>query len=441
MSKRLDYDSLLSVFYSGCKAKDKWKVGTEHEKFGFNSNNLHPISFEDINEIFDLLSIKYKWEKIFENNLVISLKKNGASITLEPGGQLELSGAPFTSLFETCNEVNTHKEELNDVCKLLDISFMGIGVLPKWDLEKIPIMPKRRYEIMSKYMPKVGRHGLDMMKRTTTIQANFDFSSTEDMKIKMRVAQSLQPCIIALYANSPFIDGKLTEYQSYRSYIWTKTDKNRTGLLEFIYSKDFCFEDYTEYLLDVPMYFIVRNKKYIDLTGLTFRDYMEDSTGKFEPSMDDWNNHITTVFPEVRLKSYIEVRGADGGPWSRVCALPAFWTGILYDEEILNRVWDLAKNWKFDEIENFYDQARLNGLDAVAPNGESIKTFLKKILNYSSIGLKNRNIVKKGYDESMFLKPLFEILESGQSPAKFWVNQFVNDWSRDIDMLYKNNYF
>ena len=190
-----------------------------------------------------------------------------------------------------------------------------------------------------------------------------------------------------------------------------------------------------------PKYFIVGNKKYIDLTGLTVRDYMKDSTGKFEPSMDDWNNHITTVFPEVRLKSYIEVRGADGGPWSRVCALPAFWTGILYDEEILDRVWNLVKNWKFDEIENFYDQARLNGLDAVAPNGESMKNFLKKILNYSSIGLKNRNIVKKGYDESVFLKPLFEILESGQSPAKFWVNQFVNDWSRDIDILYKNNYF
>ncbi len=441
MSERLDFNTLTSVFSDGCKKKENWKIGTEHEKFGFNKNSLKPIKFDDINKIFDLLSKKYNWKKILENDLVVSLKKNGASITLEPGGQLELSGAPFTSLFETCNEVNTHKQELNDVCEKLDINFMGMGVLPKWGLDKIQIMPKKRYEIMSKYMPKVGKHGLDMMKRTTTIQANFDFSSIEDMKIKMRVAQSLQPCIIALYANSPFINGQLTEYQSYRSYIWTKTDESRTGLLKFIYRDDFCFQDYTNYLLDVPMYFIIRNKQYIDLTGLTFRDFMKDPNGKFEPNIDDWNNHITTVFPEVRLKSYIEVRGADGGPWSRVCALPAFWTGILYDEEILNEVWNLAKNWDFFEVENFYDQARVNGLDAIAPNGQTMKDFLNKILKYSSKGLKNRKVFKKGHDESIFLKPLFEILESGESPAKFWTNRFVNSWSQDIDMLYKINYF
>ena len=227
------------MFSRGCKKKADWKVGTEHEKFGFINKDLTPICFDNINEIFNLLSKKYNWEKILEKNFVISLKKNGASITLEPGGQLELSGAPFRSLFETCNEVNTHKDEINDVCKSLDINFMGMGVLPKWDLSKIQMMPKKRYEIMSKYMPKVGKHGLDMMKRTTTIQANFDFSSEEDMRMKMRVAQSIQPCIIALYANSPFINGQLTEYQSFRSFIWTKTDSSRTGLLKFFIKKTF----------------------------------------------------------------------------------------------------------------------------------------------------------------------------------------------------------
>ncbi len=432
-------DSLTSIFSDGCKNKKDWKIGTEHEKFGFKNKNLEPINFENINQIFDLLSTKYNWTKIFENQNVISLKKNGASITLEPGGQLELSGAPFKSLFETCNEVNTHKDELNDVCKSLGVDFMGMGVLPKWDLSKIQTMPKKRYEIMKNYMPKVGSHGLDMMMRTTTIQANFDFSSANDMKKKMRVAQSIQPCVIAMYANSPFIDGKLTKYQSYRSYIWTKTDDRRTGLLKFIYNDDFSFEDYVDYLLDVPMYFIIRNNKYIDLTGLTFRDFLKSDL--HNPCLEDWKIHSTTVFPEVRLKSFIEVRGADGGPWSRVCALPAFWTGILYDDEVLNTVWDQVKTWKFSEVENFYEQVREKGLDSVSPNGDSLIIFLKQVLDLSRSGLKRRKIIKNDNDESIFLEPLYNIIDSGQSPAKFWIDQYVNDWSCNLDMLYKTNYF
>ena len=302
-------------------------------------------------------------------------------------------------------------------------------------------MPKKRYEIMSKYMPKVGKHGLDMMKRTTTIQANFDFSSEEDMRMKMRVAQSIQPCIIALYANSPFINGQLTEYQSFRSFIWTKTDSSRTGLLKFLYKKNFSFDDYTEYLLDVPMYFVIRDNEYIDLTGTTFRQYLKNPKGKLKPNLDDWHVHLTTVFPEVRLKSFIEVRGADGGPWSRVCALPAFWTGILYDNDIINIVWDHVKKWKFEEIEDLYSQVRSNGLNSKTPQGEDLINFTKKILNYSNKGLQKRKIFKNNQDESIFLKPLFDIVDSGKSPAKFWIDRFVNDWSCDIDMLYKTNYF
>ncbi len=441
MSNKLNIESLVSVFSDGCKTKDKWSIGTEHEKFGFSNKDLKPINFNSIERIFDLLSKNYNWEKVLENNKVISLKKNGSSITLEPGGQLELSGAPLKNLFQTCGEVNTHKDELNSVCKSLDINFMGMGVLPKWDLSKIEIMPKKRYEIMSKYMPKVGEHGLDMMMRTTTIQANFDFSSEEDMKKKMRVAQSIQPCIIAMYANSPFIDGKLTKFQSYRSYIWTKTDPNRTGLLKFIYENDFSFERYVNYLLDVPMYFIVRNGKYTDFTDKTFRQYLDNNSSEFLANLDDWKVHLTTVFPEVRLKSYIEVRGADGGPWSRVCALPAFWTGILYDEEILNTIWDITRHWKFSDIENFYNDVRTNGLNSKNPDGQTLNKFIEKILKYSKMGLSKRNIFKGNDNESIFLNPLIEILKAGESPAKYWENQYFNHWSKNIDMIYETNYF
>ncbi len=441
MSKKLDFDLLVSVFSDGCKKKNNWSIGTEHEKFGFIDQSLEPINFNNIEKIFNLLSENYSWEKVLEDNKVISLKKNGSSITLEPGGQLELSGAPLKNLFETCKEVNTHKDELNEVCKSLGISFMGMGVLPKWDLSKIEIMPKKRYKIMSKYMPKVGEHGLDMMMRTTTIQANFDFSSEEDMKKKMRVAQSIQPCVVALYANSPFINGRLTKFQSFRSYIWTKTDPDRTGLLKFIYENDFSFEKYVDYLLDIPMYFIIRDKKYINCTDKTFREFINNEESNFIANLDDWKNHLTTVFPEVRLKSYIEVRGADGGPWSRVCALPAFWTGILYDEDILNTTWEQVKHWKFSDIENFYINVRTNGLNSLTPDGESLNKFIEKMLKYSKMGLNNRNIFRNEHNESIFLNPLVEIMKSGNSPAKYWEEKFVNDWSENIDNIYKANFF
>ena len=444
VKEEINKEILISKLSSGCKQKSQWLVGTEHEKFGFRKKDLSPINFEDIQKIFNILSEKYKWEMIFEQKNIIGLKKDNASITLEPGGQIELSGAPLKNLFQTCNEVNKHHDELNDVCKSLGINFMGMGVLPKWELSDLDLMPKKRYEIMTNYMPTVGESGLDMMMRTTTIQANFDFSSEQDMAKKLRVSQSIQPIIIALYANSPFMGGKLTNYLSYRSFIWTKTDGVRCGLLPFIYENDFSFERYVDYLLNVPMYFIIRDKQYINLSGVTFKDFLDQKTKEtkeFEPNIHDWEVHMTTVFPEVRLKSFIELRGADGGPWSRVCALPAFWTGILYDDEILDEVWGLAEHWKFDDITIFYENARRFGLKTKNPDGEDLISFAKKIIDLSGKGLRRRDVTKSGKNEEFFLEPLKEILLSGNCPAENWKNLYFNEWSNNVDMLYKTNYF
>ena len=442
MNSLLSKNSLVQIFSQGCKEKTHWKIGTEHEKFGFKKKSLEPINFKDIEEIFLKLSKKYDWEKNFEGSNLISLKKGEASITLEPGGQIELSGAPMNNLFQTCREVNQHQNELDEVCKSMEIDFLGMGLLPKWEIKKIKLMPKKRYQIMSEYMPKVGSRGLDMMLRTATIQANFDFSSESDMTKKMRVSQSLQPVIIALYANSPFIDGKVTNYKSFRSYIWTKTDKKRCGILPFIYESSFSFERYVDYLLDTPMYFIMRNNEYINMTNYTFRNFLEKKLlKKIEPTLTDWKVHLTTVFPEVRLKSFIELRGADGGPWSRVCALPAFWTGILYDQENLDETWSKINHWKYSEIENFYQNVRKNGLNTITPDGEKLSDFTKKIIDKSNDGLMRRNIKSDKVNESAFLEPLKIILKSGKSPAEMWKKLFLSKWNNEIDMLYKTNYF
>ncbi len=348
----------------------------------------------------------------------------------------------MNNLFETCKEVNQHQNELDDICKSMEIDFLGMGLLPKWEINKINLMPKKRYKIMSEYMPQVGSKGLDMMFRTATIQANFDFSSESDMVKKMRVSQSLQPVIIALYANSPFIDGKITNYKSFRSFIWTKTDKKRCGTLPFIYEDSFSFERYVDYLLDVPMYFVVRDNEYIDMTNFTFRNFLEKKVlKKIEPTLEDWKIHLTTVFPEVRLKTFIELRGADGGPWSRVCALPAFWTGILYDQENLNQTWTSINHWSYLDVQNFYQNVRKNGLNTYTPDGEKLVDFAKKIINQSNDGLVRRSVKSNKGNESIFLEPLAKILESGKSPGEMWEKLFFSEWKKDIDMLYETNYF
>ena len=435
---------LINDLESGCKPKKAWRIGTEHEKFAFIKKDLKPIDYKKIELLFMSLNQKYNWSKVYESEKLIALEKAGNTITLEPGGQIELSGCPVFNLFETCQQVNAHKHELQSVSENLGIGYMGIGVLPKWSRSDISIMPKSRYDIMRSYMEKVGSHGLDMMLRTCTIQANLDFDSEADMIKKMRVCLAIQPAIIALYANSPFIDGKLTNYLSYRSLIWTKTDKDRCGTLPFVFDEGFSFERYVDYLLDVPMYFVKRNKKYIDCSGRSFRDFLDGRLDKLPgefPSWEDWNDHLTVSFPEVRLKKYIEVRGADGGPWSSVCALPAFWTGILYDQNILDEVWELIKNWSEEDRNNFYIDVAKNGLQCLSPFGEDIKLLVKKLLILSKKGLENRKVIYDKKNESIFLDPLFTVIDSKMSPAEIWKKLFLEQWGENIDRIYKVNSF
>lgn len=442
--KILNKIDLIKDLESGCKPRNLWKIGTEHEKFAYNKSNLKPIDFKKIELLFLSLNQKFDWSKIYESGKLIALEKLGNTITLEPGGQIELSGSPVYNLFETCQQVNAHKYELHSVSEDLNIGYMGIGTLPKWERSDISIMPKSRYDIMRSHMQKVGSHGLDMMLRTCTIQANLDFDSEVDMIKKMRVSLAIQPAIIALYANSPFIGGKLTNYHSYRSLIWTKTDKDRCGTLPFVFDEGFSFEQYVDYLLDVPMYFVRRNEKYIDCSGKSFKDFLEgrldNLPGEF-PSWEDWNDHLTVSFPDVRLKKYIEVRGADGGPWSSVCALPAFWTGILYDQDVLDEVWELIKDWSEEGRKNFYMDVAKNSLQCFSPFGEDVKLLVKKLLTLSKKGLENRKIFNESKDESIFLDPLFSVINSGQSPAEVWKKLFLEQWNGNIDKIYKLNSF
>ena len=442
--KILSKIDLVSDLENGCKPKSKWRIGTEHEKFAYDKNSLKPIQYEKIKLLFSSLTKNFHWKKVYENDQLIGLKKNGSSITLEPGGQIELSGAPVENLFQTCQQVNTHKNELKDVSNSLNIDYMGIGVLPKWNLEDIPIMPKKRYEIMRDHMKEVGTLGLDMMFRTCTIQANFDFDSESDMVKKMRVALAIQPAIIALYANSPFVEGKLTGYCSYRSMIWTKTDNKRCGFLPFVFDDGFSFESYVDYLLNVPMYFVKRDDEYINCAGESFKDFLNGKLPSFfgqYPNLKDWNDHMTVSFPEVRLKKFLEVRGADGGPWSSVCALPAFWTGILYDKDVLDEIWDLVKNWDLEQKQTFYLEVARNGLKSKCPENRDIKDLLIRLLNLSKYGLKKRKIFVDKEDESFFLTPLYEVLKSKKSPAERWNELFIKEWGRNLDKIYEINFF
>tara|TARA_B100000989_G_C19521692_1_gene464495 strand:- start:945 stop:2294 length:1350 start_codon:yes stop_codon:yes gene_type:complete len=442
--KILNKNQLIESFEKGCKPKDKWKIGTEHEKFGFQKKNLKPINFDQIEKIFYSLNNKFDWKMIFENGHVIALKKAGSNITLEPGGQIELSGAPLENIFLTCEEVNSHQRELKYVSDQYGIDYIGMGFLPKWEIADTPKIPKRRYQIMRKYMQKVGDHGLDMMHRTATIQTNLDYESEEDMVKKFRISISIQPAIIALYANSPFVSGKLSNFMSYRSWVWQNTDHQRCGFLPMVFEKNFSFEKYVDYVLNVPMYFLRRNNHYIDCTGMSFLDFI---SGKFNskiyglPLLSDWEDHMTTVFPEVRLKTFLELRGTDGGPWSSVCALPAFWVGLLYDSKNIDILYDMIEKWTNLDRKLFYSNVAKFGMKAESPNKKNICILIEKLLILSKDGLDRRAIEKNNENESKFLSPLFKILERGNSPAEIWAQLFQTKWNKKIDNIYKNNIF
>ena len=437
-----DKDQLIAFHASGARAPQDWRIGTEHEKFGFRLDDLRPPVYEGENGIGALLKglTRFGWQPVEEGGNIIALLRDDASITLEPAGQFELSGAQLENIHQTCKETNQHLSEVKTVGDELGVGFLGMGFQPKWTRADMPWMPKGRYKIMREYMPKVGSLGLDMMTRTCTVQTNLDFESEADMVKKFRVSLALQPVATALFADSPFTEGKPNGYLSYRSYIWTDTDPDRTGMLDFVFEDGFGFERYVDYLLDVPMYFAYRDKKYIDCAGRSFRDFLNGKLAPLPgelPTLADWSDHMTTAFPEVRLKKYLEMRGADGGPWRRLCALPAFWVGLLYDTEALDAAWDLVKDFSMSERNQLRDGVPKHGLKLPFRNS-SLRELAIEALKISALGLKNRRRLNRhGDDEALFLHPLMEIALANETPAERKLALYHGVWNGDIDQIFK----
>lgn len=437
-----DYRQLVDVMASGEKPPADWRIGTEHEKFGFRLDDLRPPTFEGEQGIEALLKglTRFGWQPYEENGQVIALSRDNASVTLEPAGQLELSGAPLETIHDTCKEVGGHLREVREVADELGLGFLGMGFQPKWRRDQMPWMPKGRYKIMRDYMPKVGKLGLDMMTRTCTVQVNLDYASEADMVKKFRVSLALQPVATALFADSPFTDGEPNGYRSYRSHIWTDTDGDRTGMLDFVFEDGFGYERYVDYLIDVPMYFSYRNGEYLDLSGRSFRKFLAGELDELRgelPTIRDWNDHMTTAFPEVRLKKFLEMRGADGGPWGRLCALPAFWVGLLYDDAALDAAWDLVKDFSMTERHALRDGVPRHGL-ALPFRDATIRELAIEALKISIAGLRRRaRRNMSGQDESAFLDTLIEIAEAGETAADRKLALFHGEWNGDIDRVFK----
>ncbi|HEY2397188.1 MAG TPA: glutamate--cysteine ligase [Rudaea sp.] len=435
-------EQLVEYLVSGTREVDKWKIGTEHEKFGFRLDDLRPPTYEGERGIGAMLKglTRFGWAPVEENGNIVALTRGDGSITLEPAGQLELSGGQVDTIHDTCREVTTHLTEVKSVADELQLGFFGMGFQPKWKREEMPWMPKGRYAIMRRYMPLKGNLGLDMMTRTCTVQVNLDVSDEADMVKKFRVALALQPVATALFADSPFTEGKPNGYLSYRSHIWTDTDPDRTGMLDFVFEDSFGFERYTDYLLDVPMYFSYRDGKYVDLAGKSFRDFLAGKLPELPgelPTLKDWADHTTTAFPEVRLKKYLEMRGADGGRWSRLCALPAFWVGLLYDTTALDAAWDLVKDFSMAERHALRDGVPKYALK-LPFRGASVRELAIEALKIAGEGLKRRNrLSNKGVSEAPFLEPLIEYADANQTPAERKLELFHNAWKGSIDPLFK----
>ncbi len=434
-------DQLIQSLAKGEKPRADWRIGTEHEKFGFRLDDLRPPTYEGERGIEAMLHglVRFGWEPVRENGHVIALLRDGASVSLEPAGQLELSGAALKTIHQTCVETGTHLDEVAQVAGELQLGFLGMGFQPKWARDDMPWMPKGRYRIMRAYMPRVGKLGLDMMTRTSTVQVNLDFASEADMVRKFRVSLALQPVATALFADSPFTEGKPNGFQSYRSHIWTDTDAARTGMLDFVFEDGFGYERYVDYLLDVPMYFSYRKGEYVDASGQSFRDFLDGRLPALPgelPTMRDWSDHMTTAFPEVRLKQYLEMRGADSGPWSRICALPAFWVGLLYDDAALDAAWDLVRDFSVAERHALRDGAPRHGLKLPFRNG-TLLDLARGALEISVAGLRRRaERNADGQDESHFLDVLQEIVDSGKSAADRKLELFHGQWQGNIDRVF-----
>lgn len=434
---------LIAHIASGEKPAADWRIGTEHEKFGFTTDGLRPLPYDgdgaSVRKMLEGL-VRFGWRVIEEDGLPIALKRDGASVTLEPGGQFELSGAPLETLHETCREVNGHLREVREVADEIGAGFLGLGFSPKWSLEETPFMPKARYELMRSYMPRVGKLGLQMMFRSCTVQTNLDFSSEADMARKMRVSLALQPVATALFANSPFKDGGLSGYRSYRAHVWTDTDPHRTGDLPFAFEPGYGYEQYVDWALDAPMYFVKRDGHFIDASGQSFRDFLQGRLPALPgqiPVLSDWEDHLSTLFPEVRLKTFLEQRGADGGPWGRLCALPAFWTGLLYDQGALDAAWDYVKDWTAEDRAVLRQGAAKTALKTEF-RGRTLGEVAVDVLAIARAGLKARNRLNAhGEHEALFLDDLDAIARSGLSPADRLIERFHTAWGERVEPVFQ----
>ena len=438
-------DQLAELLASGCKPEADWRIGTEHEKFGFCKDTLKPLPYDgarSIKAVLEGLRDTYGWAPVLEGDNIIGLTLNGANVSLEPGGQLELSGAPLETIHQTCDEVNLHLREVKDIADKVGVGFIGLGAAPIWSHDEMPLMPKGRYKLMDSYMQKVGTHGTQMMRRTCTVQVNLDFGSEADMVQKFRTSLALQPVATALFANSPFFDGKPNGHKSWRSRIWRDLDASRTGTLPFAFDEGFGFQQYVDYALDVPMYFVYRDGKYINALGQSFRDFMNGRLPALPgevPTLSDWADHLTTIFPEARLKKYLEMRGADGGQWRRLCALPGFWVGLLYDQNSLDAAWDLAKNWDLETREALRVAASVDGL-AAETHGIKMMDLARELLVIAEAGLKARARPGAGGlvpDETHFLNALTESIETGMTPADDLLAHYHGDWNGDLTRIYR----
>jgi glutamate--cysteine ligase len=441
-----DRRQLVAWFESGCKPREQWRIGTEHEKFAFRLNDHHRIPYEGPSGVRALLTgmTRFGWQPVEENGNPIALtREDGCNITLEPGGQFELSGRPLNTIHQTCQEVHEHLDQVKEVGQELGIGMIGLGFDPRWRRDEVPWMPKGRYKIMRDYMPKKGKLGLDMMLRTCTVQTNLDFASEFDMIAKFRVSMALQPVATALWANSPFVEGKPSGYVSFRSNVWTDTDPDRCGTLPFVFEQGFGFERYADYMLDVPMYFVYRDGQYVDASGQSFREFLKGRLPALPgelPTINDWSDHVTTAFPEVRLKKYLEMRGADGGPWRRLCALPALWVGLLYDQTALDQAAQLIKDWTNEDRAYLLREVPRLGLKTPfkkAGGDGTMRELALNVLDIARAGLRRRAKPMLCPDESCFLDTLFEIADSGITPAERLLARYREAWGEKVDPVFK----
>ena len=437
-------DQLVEYIASGEKPRDDWRIGTEHEKFGYRQGDLMPLPYDgpvSIKAMLEGMRERFGWSPVEEGGKIIGLTRDGANISLEPGGQFELSGAPLETIHQTCDEVNQHLAEVEEVARTIGAGFIGLGAAPIWRQDDMPMMPKGRYRLMTDYMDRVGTLGKQMMYRTCTVQVNLDFGSEADMVQKLRVALALQPVATALFANSPFLDGKPNGMKSWRAHIWQNLDDARTGMLPFAFEDGMGYQRWVDYVLDVPMYFVYRDGKYIDALGQSFRDFLQGRLPALPgevPTLSDWADHLTTVFPEARVKKFIEMRGADGGPWRRLCALPALWVGLLYDQGALDAAWDLVKGW---DAETREDWRRAAGRDALQAEVGSrrMQDLAREVLDIAEAGLRARARSGAGGlvpDETHFLNTLRESVDNGRVPADELLEDYNGAWNHDLTRIY-----